>query len=163
MIRKAAPGDASRIAEILIFAKRTAYRSIFQNDVVSFQEMQVLDLALHYRDDPGALHDIYVFDDGIVKGMMRWQKHRGSDSDRSWELKELYIDPFFQGYGIGHQMILYFLTAAWENHIPDVSLWVLEKNQTAIRFYQSHGFCPNGIKKLEEGTVESLLQYVRTL
>ena len=44
-IRKAEKKDASRLAEILIFAKRTAYRPIFENDYVSFQEMQVLDLA----------------------------------------------------------------------------------------------------------------------
>lgn len=46
MIRRAEIKDASRLAEILIFAKRTAYRQIFNNDNVSFNEMQVLDLAL---------------------------------------------------------------------------------------------------------------------
>ena len=45
MIRRATPDDASRIAEILIFAKRTNYRSIFLNDFVSFHEMQVYPLA----------------------------------------------------------------------------------------------------------------------
>ena len=39
MIRAAVPADASRLAEIQIFAKRTAFRTIFQNDYVSFQEM----------------------------------------------------------------------------------------------------------------------------
>ena len=53
-IRKAEKKDASRLAEILIFAKRTAYRPIFKNDYVSFQEMQVLDLALDFRDRPDA-------------------------------------------------------------------------------------------------------------
>ena len=45
MIRRATIADASRIAEILIFAKRTNYRKIFQNDKVSFGEMQVYLLA----------------------------------------------------------------------------------------------------------------------
>lgn len=44
MIRRAEIKDSSRLAEILIFAKRTAYREIFKNDNVSFNEMQVLDL-----------------------------------------------------------------------------------------------------------------------
>lgn len=70
MIRAASKKDASRLAEILIFAKRMAYRPIFQNDIVSFQEMQVLDLALFYRDYPQALTDIAVFDDGIVKDLL---------------------------------------------------------------------------------------------
>ena len=43
VIRPAVPADASRLAEIQIFAKRTAFRSVFQNDFVSFNEMQVLE------------------------------------------------------------------------------------------------------------------------
>ena len=46
MIRPAIPEDASRIAEILVFSKRTNYRSIFHNDAYSFGELQVLPLAL---------------------------------------------------------------------------------------------------------------------
>ena len=41
MIRRAAVEDASRIAEILVFTKRMNYRKIFQNDKVSFGEIQV--------------------------------------------------------------------------------------------------------------------------
>lgn len=40
MIRQASMVAASRIAKILIFAKRTHYRAIFQNDMVSFDEMR---------------------------------------------------------------------------------------------------------------------------
>ncbi len=71
MIRVATIKDASRLAEIQIFSKRKAFRPIFQNDDVSFNEMSVLRLALYYQDVIGALDDIYVFDDGIVKGMMK--------------------------------------------------------------------------------------------
>ena len=45
LIRQATISDASRIAEILIFTKRMNYRTIFQNDKVSFGEMQVYPLA----------------------------------------------------------------------------------------------------------------------
>ena len=33
MIRKANKQDIPRIAEIIVFGKRTAYRTIFQNDI----------------------------------------------------------------------------------------------------------------------------------
>ena len=60
-IRPARAEDASRIAEIWIFAKRAAYRSIFQNDQVSFGEMQVLPLALELRDREGMRQDLWVY------------------------------------------------------------------------------------------------------
>ena len=47
-IRKSAIQDVSRLAEILVFTKRMNYRSIFQNDKVSFGEIQVLPLAQEY-------------------------------------------------------------------------------------------------------------------
>ena len=52
MIRKATKEDASRLAEIQIYAKRYSYRSIFQNDEVSFNEMQVLKLDTVLSEAP---------------------------------------------------------------------------------------------------------------
>ena len=49
MIRKATMQDVSRIAEIIVFGKRVAYRPIFNNDVVSFNELQVINLIEEYR------------------------------------------------------------------------------------------------------------------
>ena len=52
MLRKATMQDVSRIAEIIVFGKRVAYRPIFQNDVVSFNELQVINLIEEYRNNP---------------------------------------------------------------------------------------------------------------
>ncbi len=159
MLRPAVPEDASRLAEIQIFAKRTAFRPIFQNDFVSFQEMQVLDLALFYRDEPGALEGVFVYDDGIVKAMTKWEKG-GADS-RCWELKEVYVDPFFQHQGIGAFILEEFLKEAAQAGIRRATLWVLEKNEPARALYSRYGFAPNGNWKLQEGTVEVLVEYER--
>ncbi len=70
MLRKAEPKDISRIAEILIFTKRTTYRPIFQNDHVSFNEMQVLP-EIERLQKAGELDNLFVFDDGIVKAMIK--------------------------------------------------------------------------------------------
>ncbi|HIZ80097.1 MAG TPA: GNAT family N-acetyltransferase [Candidatus Lachnoclostridium stercorigallinarum] len=161
MIRAAVSSDASRLAEIQIFAKRTAFRPIFQNDFVSFQEMQVLDLALSFRDDPSMLQDVFVWDDGIVKAMTRWDKSRAADLH--WELKELYVDPFFQGQGLGSSLMKAFLSGAEAAGMKTASLWVLEKNEAARALYSRYGFAPDGEKKLQEGTSEYLLEYWKKL
>lgn len=160
IIRKAQQSDASRLGEILIFTKRVTYRPIFQNDAVSFREMQVLDIALEYRDNAERLKDVYVFDDGIVKGMMSWNCF---GSEHEWELRELYVDSFFQGQGVGKKLLNYFIEHAKNQGITSVYLWVLEKNQSAREFYEKQGFYFEGTKMLEEGTTEYICLYKRKI
>ena len=138
-IRKAAPKDISRIAEILVFVKRIKYRPIFRNDEYSFGELQVLSVAEKYKE-PTILDNILVYDDGFVKGLIRIEKN---------EIVELYVDYFFQGQGVGSRLIEY----AKENYPVDF-LWVIEKNTDAVRFYEAHGFHLTDIKKTEAGTTE---------
>lgn len=132
--------DISRIAEILVFVKRMNYRSIFRNDAVSFGEIQVLPVAEVYSS-PKILEHIWVYEDeGIVKGLIRISKQ---------EVIELYVDHFFQGQGIGADLIEF---AKKEQAVR--YLWVLEKNTAAIRFYEAHGFHVTGNRELEDGTPE---------
>jgi putative acetyltransferase len=159
MIRKAEIRDASRLAEILIFTKRTAYREIFNNDNVSFNEMQVLDLALDFREKESQLEDLYVYDDGILKGLIRWRKSDDKDIENSIEIFELYIDTFFQGQGIGNILIKDCIEYAKKQSINKIFLWVLEKNYNARKFYEKYKFKQDNITKFEEGTSEILLRY----
>ena len=48
MISKVEKKDFSRIAEFLAFIKRVKYRAIFQNDAVSFGDLQVIKVAEEY-------------------------------------------------------------------------------------------------------------------
>lgn len=89
MIRKAEKKDLSRIAEILVFDKRMNYRSIFKNDDYSFHVLQVLDVAKEYAQ-PEILDHIFVYDDGIVKGLIHLEQT---------EIAEFYVDHFFSESG----------------------------------------------------------------
>ncbi len=147
MIRKATIKDISRIAEILVFVKRMNYRSIFNDDSVSFGEIQVLPVAEEYSA-PEILNNIWVYEaEGIVKGLIRIVDK---------EIVELYVEHFFQGQGIGAELIEF----AKKEHEANF-LWVLEKNTSAIRFYQAHGFYVTDTKQLEEGTPEYKVRMVR--
>ena len=145
-IRKATVQDVSRIAEILIFTKRMNYRFIFQNDKVSFGELQVLSVAEEYGA-PDILSQIWVYDDGIVKGLIRVEGE---------EIRELYVDCFFQNQGVGAALIDFAV-----EEFSARFLWALEKNTGAIRFYERHGFFRTSTKKLEEGTTEYLVRLER--
>ena len=147
MIRCATINDASRIAEILIFTKRVNYRKIFQNDKVSFGDMQVYPLAIEYINHPDKLENIYVYDDEFVKGMIHID---------GTQIVELYVDTFFENQGIGSKLVEYVI----EQMNCDY-LWVLEKNVKAIQFYEKHGFVLTDKKQFEDGTTEMIIQMHR--
>ena len=147
MIRRAMIQDASRIAEISIFTKRINYRRIFQDDKVSFGEMQVYPLAKEYMDNPEKLEGIWVYEDEFVKGFI--------DLDGT-EITQLYVDSFFANQGIGGKLIDFAI-----EHYNSDCLWVLEKNTGARRFYGRHGFAPTGNKRLEDGTTEYIVEMKR--
>ena len=146
MIRKAEPKDISRIAEILVLTKRMKYRSIFNNDEYSFNGLQVVKVADEFKD-PELLDKVWVYDDGIVKGMTHLEGK---------EIAELYVDYFFWKEGIGSKLIEFA-----KEKFDVKSVWTLEKNGDAIRFYEAHGFKLNGKRQLEEGTPEYIVMLER--
>ena len=140
MIRQATKEDVCRIAEILVFVKRVNFFPIFQDEVYSFKEVNVFDIANDIKD---YLHEIYVYDDGVIKGLIRVKNQ---------EVVTLYVEPFFTSKGIGHQLLEFALKQFHVTH-----LYCLEKNTRALSFYERHDFKYHGIWKYEEDTTEKLL------
>ena len=141
MIRSARPDDLNRIAEIEVFNYRLHFYPIFRSDKFYFGELQVPAIAQRYAD---SLDHIRVYDDGVVKGFVLVQ---------DGEVKKLFVEPVLQGSGIGAELLDYAVT-----EMGAVSLWALEKNIRAIRFYQRHGFHLTNEKRLEDGTREYLIR-----
>lgn len=140
-IRKATSSDLSRIAEIEIFNYRLNFYPIFRDDDFYFNQLQVPHLAEQYKN---MTDNIWVYDDGAVKGFIMTD---------SREIKKLFVEPVLQGLSIG-SMLLSFAVRECKSD----SLWALEKNTGAIRFYARHGFYPTSEKRLEDGTTEYLVR-----
>lgn len=147
IIRKATERDLSRIAEILVFSKRINYRSIFHNDDYSFGELQVANVMRAYEAHPDRLEKVWVYDDGLVKGLIQIGGK---------EIETLYVEPFFTSDGIGAQLMQFAIS-----RFDADTLWVLEKNPRAQKFYQKHGFTFTGEKTHEPETPEYLLRMSR--
>jgi len=143
-IRQARWEDLSRIAEIVIFNYRLFFYPIFRGDLFYFEELQVVSQMPAYGK---MLDQIWVYDDGVVKGIIQVDQQ---------EVKKLFVEPVLQGCGIGARMLTW---AIKEKNV--CSLWALEKNSRAIAFYQRHGFELTAKRKLEEGTSEYLVQMER--
>ena len=143
-IRKATIGDLARIAEIVIFNYRLNFYPIFKNDDYYFNELQVPTIMKQYES---SIDNMWVYDDGAVKGIIQIENQ---------EIKKLFVEPVLQGKCIGSMLLKY----AIDYHNAN-SLWALEKNTRAIRFYERHGFIVTADKKLEEDTTEYLVRLER--
>ena len=143
-VRQATIADLSRIAEIVIFNYRLNFYPIFQNDDYYFNELQVSKVAKQYEDVVG---DMWVYDDGAIKGVIQIENS---------EIKKLFVEPALQGKSIGSYLLKYAIVEHKAN-----TLWALEKNVRAIRFYKRHGFNVTTDKKLEEDTTEYLVRLKR--
>ena len=143
-IRPAKPCDLPRIAEIEIFNCRLFFYPIFQNDAFYFEELQVPRRMESYLP---LLSQLWVYDDGAVKGFVRVEGP---------EIKKLFVEPVLQNRSIGAALLNHAVQAL---HASE--LWALEKNTRAIAFYRRHGFYPTGDRKPEEDTIEYLIRMER--
>ena len=133
--------DLNRIAEIEVFNYWLKFYPIFLDDEFYFKELHVPNVAKRYAD---LLEDIRVWDDGVVKGFILV---------KDGEIKKLFVESVLQGQGIGARLLEYAVA-----HMGAKTLWALEKNTGAIRFYQRHGFRLTGERQLEDGTSEYLVR-----
>lgn len=161
MIRYAGGEDISRIAEILVFGKRTAYRGIFNNDTFSFKELQVLKVVREYQSDPSLLKNTLLYDDGIVKGIIG--RRTPPENAEETELCDFYVEPVFQGKGIGSKLIQRFIEDARAEKKKRIFLWVIKDNLSARKFYERSGFAADGQERLIEGTQVLDKRYVMEL
>lgn len=141
-IRPATAADASRIAEIIITNYRLHFYPFFRNDAFYFGELNVVAMAAEYKDGSPALRNSLVYDDGAVKGVIRV-----SDG----EIEKLFVEPQFQGQGIGTALLEY---AVRERGARE--LWALAYNIRGISFYRRNGFVPTGEERTEDGCVPLL-------
>ncbi len=158
MVRHATMEDISRIAEIIVFGKRTAYRSIFQNDYFSFNELQVLPIVEEFRANPTMLDNFLVYDDGIIRGVIN-RINKEADT----EICEFYVEPFFKRSGIGSGLMNVLVEEAKAEDKKRIFLWVIKENLPARSFYEKHGFAPTGEEMLIEGTDKLDMCYERVL
>lgn len=143
-IRPATEADLGRITEIEIFNYRLNFYPIFRSDDFYFGDLTVLSRINSFRR---LLAELWVYDDGVVKGFMRVHGQ---------ELCKLFIEPVLQSQGIGAALLTHAVDALDVQH-----LWALEKNTRAIAFYQRHGFRLTDQRRLEEDTTEYLVRMKR--
>jgi len=69
-----------------------------------------------------------------------------ADADPSsvWEIYNLHVTPVRRGGGIGSRLFAAAVTLGRERRARDLTLWVVDRNVDARRFYEHKGMIPDG-------------------
>jgi len=157
MIRPMEKTDASRVTEIHVFGWRCAYRGIVPDDVL-FEKMQVyprIEKTTAWIDGEDAFGETYVYDDDTIKAFLTIGLCRDEDKPKTFELGGLYVDPCFQGEGIGTKLVVFCEKIAEERGYDEICLWTFEKNVSTRAFYEKLGYIADG-KTMLVGSYEAV-------
>lgn len=140
-IRPATLEDAPAIARIQVSTWQEAYRGIVADEHLrnlSVEARQSMWQASIAKGEPRVL---VAHDTGEMVGWIAFDRCRdeGAPAETA-EVWAVYVSPTSWRKGIGRGLFRQALEELRSRGFTSVSLWVLKKNESARRFYESGGF-----------------------
>lgn len=150
-IRKANVEDANEYAKVNVLSWQAAYKGIVPDEYLDSLtiESKVERFIQNLVDYPECLYYAAIVSGKIV-GILLLNKCRDDDMDDSGEICAIYLLPEYWGKGCGKQLMDFSLDTFKHMGFHTASIWVLEENARARRFYEKCGFVPDGAKKVIE-------------
>ena len=146
-IREATVHDATKIAEIHVRAWQAVYRGQLSDEYLDGLRVQDR-LEMHRRSLEQPAHDWRTWvaeKDGAVVGFAVTGPSEDADADeRTGEIYAIYLEPERIGRGIGRELFAHAVDDLRERGYTAATLWVLESNTTARRFYDRAGWSSDG-------------------
>jgi GNAT superfamily N-acetyltransferase len=169
-VRPAQREDAARIAEIHVQSWQNACRGLIPQDyldgldpatgVARWAEM------LEQADPVHGTVLVVVNEAEQVAGFANAGPSRDQDAGADvGEVRAIYLSPDDWGQGQGRMLMAATLERLAAVAYTDVTLWVLDSNARARRFYDAAGFRPDGAVKVDDSHGFALreLRYRRQL
>jgi ribosomal protein S18 acetylase RimI-like enzyme len=164
-IRIAEPSDAREIAEVHVRGWQWGYRDVLPAEVldslsVERREQGWKEILTSLPAGAGVLAAVRK---QRIVGFAGVGPCRDEDApDGTGELSSLYIEEDVAGTGVGRALMTAAVDYARNSGYRELSLWVLERNARARRFYEAAGLRPDGSTKAEmHPVVPVLLEEVR--
>jgi ribosomal protein S18 acetylase RimI-like enzyme len=149
MLRLATIEDAETIATIHICAWRAAYEGIVPAQYLA--SLSIQERAHLWRRVISEQHGavlLAVAPHGEV-GFISFGPSRDKDGREKAEIYAIYVLPEFWHRGIGLQLLEEAERQLEARHFISFTLWVLEENTQARRFYEATGFRLDGGRRQE--------------
>lgn len=168
-IRPATLDDAPAIAAVHVASWQGAYRGVFPDEVLDGPEFAANRLRLWEQllseHAPGSVN-LVAEHDGRAVGLLHARPTRDEDAGAGTaEVVAIYAAPDSWGTGAGRALRSGALDALRDGGFSDVTLWALDSNERARRFYELAGFAPDGATKEDvmAGTPIREVRYRRAL
>jgi len=146
-VRVATPDDALAIETIRVHGWRAAYRHILPAEALDALPIDETRWRRRIVDPPPGWAIVVADEDERVVGFATTGPSR--DEDGIGELYAIYVDPAHWSTGAG-RALLERAEAVLRARYAEATLWVLEDNDRARRFYERAGWAPDGGCKAEE-------------
>lgn len=143
LIRAARPEDARPVAEVHVASWRHAYRGLLPEDSLERQSVDDREaMWLGSFADPDPMSGAFVAEvDGRIVGFASCGPSRDEDvPKRTGEVPAIYVDPAVLGTGVGRELFEAATRALRDAGFARATLWVLEANALARRFYEKAGW-----------------------
>lgn len=153
-VRRAQVDDAHAIAAVHVRTWQAAYRGQVPDailDGLSVEQRTRSWSQIIARSMPPAAGAFVLEDDGEVCGFVHIAPSRDEDAgEEAGELTAIYVAPEFWGSGGGALLMECALAGLREAGCSEATLWVLDANVRARRFYESRGWTPDGAVKVDQ-------------
>ncbi|MGI8869343.1 MAG: GNAT family N-acetyltransferase [Mycobacteriales bacterium] len=176
VVRAATPADADTLGEIHVRTWQVGYAGILPAEHLAAMSVErrregcrtLLTDPAGPRERPDRPPpDNYVAERaGRIVGFTTVGPSRDPDAgEASGEVYSIYVAPAAWGTGAGRALMAQGLDRLRERGYAAATLWVLEGNMRASRFYERAGFAPDGCRApySREGWTRDELRYRRDL
>jgi ribosomal protein S18 acetylase RimI-like enzyme len=151
-IREAVPADARAIAEIHVRSWQSAYRGQLADEYLDGLSVEDR-LEQHRRslEEPQSEWRTWVAQEGgDVAGFAVTGPSQDADAtERTGEVYAIYLEPERVGTGAGRELFDHAVGDLRQRGFDAATLWVLQTNERARRFYEVAGWALDGTVSTE--------------
>lgn len=164
-IRYATYHDAEILAEIHTSAWKIAYKNIVPDEILDNITAEKRKKYFEKALTEAWEEDVIIFNNDTSLGLICLGKCRDEDKPSSTgEVWGIYLHPSYWNQGIGKELMTWGLNELKHRNYKEVTLWVLEDNLMARRFYEKMGFKHDGtVKEINLGKALNEYRYVTTI
>lgn len=141
-LRRATSADAEAVGRIHVESWNVAYRGIMPDDVIAKTDLvyRTQFWAERIADPDWPVFVIEAGGECVAFCQMIASRDPDDDPQQVGHITSLHVLPWLRGTGHGRALMDHVLSEFRKRGFAAVTLWVLEENRPARKFYERYGF-----------------------